>query len=188
MMWMFIIVLAFFLVTNTTFAYFTSTTSAQTSETTAKLTIRFSDNTKLLANSEIITSSTLVLPGDTLSASGSVTNAGNTQAYVIIVMEISVTKFGETDSEVVDKAYYTISETTTSQITKVDDEYLPTAFILNEDETKSFSLNYVLDFNSFDNEYQKATITYSLKAYAIQTVTITNASEGTKILIENIVV
>ena len=177
-------VLAFFIAINAAYAYFTATTTTSVSSETAQLIINFTDSTNVYADSEIITTSTLLLPGETISASGSVENPGNVQAYTIIKFEVLVTKLGAASSEVIEQHYYTISNSTLTEITENNDELSDTAFVLNPRDSQTFEVEYVLDFNYFDNEYQQATVTYTLQACSIQTMLMTDATEATELLLE----
>jgi len=186
-MWVVIPITLFFVAIDATYAYFTSTLQETKTTATARLTIEFGDTTKTFANSTEITNSTLILPGDTIVASGTVENSGNVQAYVIIKFKLSVTKSGSSNEELIDEKYYTIHNSNLQEITVDGNSISHNAFIMNGGASQPFAISYQLDFDEFNNDYKQAKLSYSLQACAIQTTSLPDAAEATTLLINQVV-
>lgn len=186
-------ILVFFITVNVTYAYFTARSAAQEGTTaTGSVVIRLSTDTQPKVNSTAVTNSTKILPGDTLAMTGTLENAGTHSFYAIFEYKVIVTK-AETGStpESVLLGYYTYVNSTLTQIVKNEDVYSANAFLLeaaNADRTNTFSIDfnipYTFDGNIFDNDYKNATVTYSLKAVAIQSESIGGAESATAELIK----
>ncbi len=177
-------ILSFFVAINITFAYFTATTSSSASQSTAKLIIKVADDTVIYANSNVITNDSVLLPGDTLTAVGSVENNGNINAYVILKLTVSISKAGTTSKLVVCDKIYSFTNSTLQEVVKTGNTYSCNAFVLNGNATKSLTIPYTLDFNQIGNDYQNGSVSYSLEACAIQFASIENAQEATTLLID----
>ncbi len=183
-------ILLFFISMTATFAYFTATAEPGKVESqTAYLKINFSDN-NFLANSQAITESVKLLPGDTLSASGTIVNESNVPAYAIVGFKIFAIKQGSSVVEILKDSYYSFDGANAIEIVKTGDTYT-SAIALdapNENKTnnckKTFNLSHTFSFYDYGNEYKNATITYSVKAYAIQTSQIEDGSQATEILLD----
>ena len=181
-------ILLFFVSMNITYAYFTAKVQTENaSASTAVLKIQFSEETDIYANSQKVTTNTKLLPGDALSVSGAVENVGNAQIYVIIAFKLYVTKSGESTKETLQDEYYSIQDSQTTRITKVDETYLVTAFTLDINASKTFEISYLFDVNKFDNTYKNATVSYELQAYALQKETIDDTNEATDLIFQQFV-
>ena len=170
---------------NATFAYFTATAAKkEATSTTGVVSIKFS-NTKELVNSVETTSSTLLLPGDTLSLTGTVENAGSAQVYVLLEFIVSVKKSDSTTEETVLHEYYTFVSSTLTEITGTMGNYSINAGTIDAttNNTKSFSLSHKFDGATYDDTYQKAEVTYILYGYAVQSANI-SAADATDLLFE----
>lgn len=187
-------ILVFFISMNATYAYFSAKTSGEAPVSTAVLTIDFSNNTSTTIDSNTITNSTRIIPGQTIAINTSIENTGSCDVYAIIELKIEVTRFGESDKETVLSKCYSFDGTTPVEVLETgENTYSTTAIILeapNENKTnnylKTFSLPYLIDFNTYGNEYQNGTLTYSLVGHAIQKDFIDNANTATEILLNNI--
>lgn len=184
LLWIVLPILAFFVSMNATYAYFTSSVEKQSaSNSTGIIKIIFTDETKELINTEEITESTKILPGETLRVSGAIKNSGTASCYAILKFNIKVKRSNET--EAVDKLtkYYSFNNSTLTEIIATDDAYNVNAFTLNVDQIKNIDIAYEFDFFEYDNTYKNATATYSLSACAIQTANLTDVVEATRILL-----
>ena len=65
-----------------------------------------------------------------------------------------------------------------------DGTYSVDPYVIENNEKKSFELTYNFDFTQYDNSYQNATLTYQLKACAIQTSNLTDPQQALKVLME----
>ncbi|MBQ9795708.1 MAG: hypothetical protein IJW36_01925 [Clostridia bacterium] len=187
---------------NTTYAYFTATATEKKSTTsTATIKISITDDDKTISdidNTVIYTSSSTdsatrnLLPGDKLIVSGTLVNGGTAECYAIIEFNIDATL---SDSSVVSvcKKYYTfvIDETspleyTQTEIEIVNDTYSTHADIIcadnesdtNTDDERDFEFTFTFTGADFGNTYKNANITYSVKAYAIQSANLATTAEA----------
>lgn len=183
--------LMFFISINTTYAFFTATTTEKHSSTeTAIVRITFNEVQANAISTASQSSSTTIMPGDTLTVAGQLVNSGTADCYVAIVYEIKITKIdGSTETPF--KKYYTYKSGVLTEITGTEGNYSTTAGILKEkDGEDSVTLNlptYEFAGATYNNDYKNATVTYFLKGSAIQTVNIPGgASEATDILMGNL--
>ena len=184
-MWIVLPILAFFMSVNATYAYFTASASKQEATTTTGIIrIVFTDETSGLINSQPITDSVKVLPGDTLSVSGAVKNSGNASCYAILELKVEVKRTGESDAEAKRSKFYTFVGSTLTEIEEIENGYNAVAFTLAVNETKNISFSYEFDVYEYDNTYKNASATYSLTAHAIQTANLNDTTEVTRMLIE----
>ncbi|MBE5741107.1 MAG: hypothetical protein E7351_01050 [Clostridiales bacterium] len=173
-------ILVFFVSMNTVFSYFTASVGEQRSSiSTGIIRIGFSDDTK--TNNVLVSSSsaediTYIVPGDTLAFSGSVVNTGNAGIYVILRLNISLTKTNGTENI---KKYYTYVNSTLTEIPATG--YTQKAFVLATENAKQDILIEYSFADSFGDEYKNATGSYDLTAYAVQTANISD-TEATSLL------
>ncbi len=188
-------ILLFFVGLNFVYAYFTASANPTNSNgVTGIIRVGFTDNTTTKEiNSASIGDSTKLVPGDVLSISGAVENKGTAPIYAVLNFEIKITK-SDSSTETISR-FYTMKDTTLTTLTGnesnllpisasgVENEYLQTAFYLNEPTQEEgedpvydfspFKLTYTFDGNTYDNSYQDALVEYRATAYAIQTVNLT---------------
>lgn len=185
-------ILTFFAAVNVTYAYFTARAAEMTdSAATGSLLIKLSTDTQAKINSTVLTGTTKLLPGDTLSIDGTVENAGTNSFYAILQLTITVTKAASgSTAETALSAFYTIQGSTAVKIVETSGTYSAHAFVVdaaNEDKTntytKAFSLPHVFDGETYNNDYKNASVTYALKAVAIQNVAIESEAVATTELI-----
>lgn len=198
--------LLFFISLNTAYAFFTATAAkSESTSNTATIRINIGEVGETVTDvNQVVTSSTTegvvnkVLPGDELTLAGTLANAGSAECYVILEFKIDVTKVGSTESENITKEYYTFTTTSSSplaysqtKITESEGTYSSNAGIIcannesetNTDDERNFSLSYTFDGATFGDVYKNANITYTIRAYAIQTVGITNGASGATALL-----
>ena len=179
-------ILLFFVAVNITFAYFTATTSSSASPSTAALVIKFTDDTSIYANSIATSTDTLVLPGDTLNAVGSVKNDGNINAYVVLKLTVSIYKPNQATGLTVCNKIYSFANSTLQEVEQSGNTYSCDAFVLNSKASKNFTIPYTLDFNQIGNDYQNGSASYAIEACAIQFSAISNSTEATTLLLEDL--
>lgn len=196
---------------NTTYAYFTATADKFDSSTsTATIIINLSDLNENITNADdviIYNADDIdvrgVLPGDTFSASGVISNLGSAACYAIIEFKINVTKIGEDEPETVHTSYYTFAVDSTdpltytqTEITEAEGVYSTTAGKIetkqNETDTshtREFNISYTFPVDEYNNDFKNAAITCYVSAYAIQTANLSAneaeaPAEATKLLME----
>lgn len=183
--------LMFFLSMASVYSYFTATASKKESDiTTAIIRVGFTDSTDASIDSDSITSSSKLIPGETLKISGAIQNIGNSDIYTILHYELFTKKEGETEIQIVDK-YFTFNDSTMVEIKDISnpDDSIPSAKKLTADsltmlgETIDFNLSHKFDFYDYDNSYQNGTVRYLITAHAIQVANLTDGSQATKLLV-----
>ena len=183
-LWITSSLLVFLLAINVTYSYFSAKTLSQSSTETAVLSINFSDDTKMFANTQTVVDGVKLLPGDTLTATGKVENNGELQVYTLIKFDIRVKKTTDEKPSTVAIKYYTLIGNDSTEIIENNETYSHNAFTINSDDSKNFSISYKFDFYEYNNEYMNATVSYTLTALAIQYIAIANATEATTLLME----
>lgn len=182
--------LMFFLSMASVYAYFTATASKQQSElTTAIIRVGFTSDTGATIDSNSITDSTKIVPGETLEISGAIQNIGNSDIYTILHYELFTQKVNESEIQIVDK-YYTFSGSTMVEINDISnpDDSIQAARKLTANattmlgETVGFNLNHKFDFYDYDNTYQNATARYLITAHAIQVANLDDGVQATQLI------
>ena len=186
LMWIVVPVLCFLLSVNVTYAYFTATASKKESTaTTGKIMLQFSNDTSGKAVNKVSETNTVnILPGDTLNISGALQNTGTADAYAIMEVEVYVVKLNSNEREYITHKYYTFIGDSLVEISGTSNAYTTTAATISAGQSKSFNLNYLFDGKQYGNEYKKATVTYALNGYSIQTANV-SANLATETLLEN---
>ena len=188
-------ILLFFVGLNFVYAYFTASANpASSNGVTGIIRVGFTNNTTTKEiNSASIGDTTKLVPGDVLTISGAVENKGTAPIYAVLNFEIKITK-ANNETETISR-FYTMKDTTLTTLTSnesnllpisssgVENEYLQTAFYLNEPTQEEgedpvydfspFKLTYIFDGDTYNNSYQDALVEYRATAYAIQTVNLT---------------
>ena len=188
-------ILLFFVGLNFVYAYFTASANpASSNGVTGIIRVGFTNNTTTKEiNSASIGDTTKLVPGDVLTISGAVENKGSAPIYAVLNFEIKITK-ANNETETISR-FYTMKDTTLTTLTGnesnllpisssgVENEYLQTAFYLNEPTQEEgedpvydfspFKLTYIFDGDTYNNSYQDALVEYRATAYAIQTVNLT---------------
>ncbi len=189
-------IIVFCFIINGTYAYFTATARSEIeSALTGTLMLKLSADTTAKINSTAITASQKILPGDTLSFSGTLENAGTHPFYAVFEFVVKVKKESAEDFETILSTYYTFVDSTETKITITDNggnnSYSANAFLLSSYNAsspnahkKSFNLSFNFDGETYDEEYENASINYSFKAFAIQSAAIGGAADATDILIK----
>lgn len=203
--------LLFFISMHSTYAYFTATAKEQKSTTsTAKIQIMLTEPEKTFEDLDknIISAEfegrpeNQVLPGNTIYFDGTLLNKGTADCYILIQFSITITKVGSATPETHILKYYTFVEDNTNadgyrqqEITESQGVYSHNVGIIpkdNEDaddtsDERNFSFSFEIDGKTFTDAYQGATINYSIKAHALQTVHIPdNATGATGLLMQYI--
>lgn len=189
----FIPLLIFFAIINVTYAYFTAQTAPAegvTDSGVVLIKVNEIPTTKISEGATTVSRTTL-LPGDTLSICGKIENGGTTAVYVLFQMKITIKKSGPGSAETVVDSFFTIVKNASTgkdeqkEIHVTDNgngtfTYSNTAFKIdapNADKTnaytKDFEVSYTLDGDTYNNDYKKATVTYSLNITAIQADSLT---------------
>lgn len=187
---------------HSTFAYFTATASEKkstTSTATIQITLTEPEKTSYDINDIIISPEEVgqidnqILPGNTIYFDGTLINSGNADCYVLIKFTIDVTKVNSSTAENFITEYYTFIEDDESdagysqlEITETQSGYSSDVGIIPKNnnsvndtsDERDFTLSFEIDGKTFTDAYQGATINYSIKAYAIQTVHIPNDATG----------
>lgn len=169
---------------NTVYAYFTASSTAPAKVThTGSIDVTFDvdDASSIVATTE--TGTTKIIPGDTLTLSGTVTNVGTADAYVILAYAIKIQKVGAQGYETLAQNHLTFNaENNLVEITGTTGNYPNLATLIKtteNDNSKSFAstnaITYKFDAQTYDNSFQNAKIKYEISAYAIQTAHITQA-------------
>ncbi len=183
---------------NTTYAYFTAT-AAKNESTTTTATIKISLSNFDSSGYTTVTSEentiNYILPGDTLTVGGTLTNSGSSPCYAIIEFSVIVQKQGK-EAEVKEKRYYTFvnnddSSYTKTEITGTENNYSTNAAIILKDGTRDFTFTYTFTGADYNNDYKNASATFAVRAHAIQTENLAEteaeaAQEATNLLIANL--
>lgn len=184
---------------NTTYAYFTAT-AAKNESTTTTATIKISLSNFNSSGYTTVTSGdntiNYILPGDTLTVGGTLTNSGSSPCYAIIEFSVIVQKEGSEEKEVATKEYYTFVNTgnnayTKTEITGTKDNYSTNADIILKDGTRDFTFTYTFTGADYNNDYENASATFAVRAHAIQTENLAEteteaAKEATNLLMEKL--
>lgn len=196
--------LLFFIAMHSTYAYFTATASEKKSTaSTATIQILLTEPERSFVDiyDNIISSEAAdqiqnqVLPGNTIYFNGTLINKGNAECYVLIKFTIDITKAGSSTTENFTTEYYSFANNEQIEITEKDGEYSNNVGIIpknnnsveNTSDERDFTLSFEIDGKRFTDAYQGATLNYSIKAYAIQTVHIPDGAAGaTALLMEYI--
>lgn len=186
--------LVFFISMNSTFAYFTATaTKQQSAGQTASVQITFKTNGVSTVTATTKSGNVKIIPGDTLSIGGTITNSGTTDAYVLIKYVLRIQKAGTSYIETKEKKYLVFDEQKnlvnvetngildTTQFAKIISS---TANQNSIDFTGDEQLTHSFEGQKYDNSYKNAKVEYELCAYAIQTSHITQ-QEATEQLLQN---
>lgn len=214
--------LAFFISMNTVYAYFTATSVRHhSSSNTAIVKINIADSDNDVTNSNNVSvynpesaEKTLlrnVLPGDTISVSGTIVNKSTAECYVILQFGINVTQSDNSVETVCNKIYtFAIDEEDSSayvqkEIIGTTDNYNITAKTIcadnenenNTEDERAFELSYTFygckpteDYDGviFDDSYKHATISYFVKVFAIQSANLASTSEQSAIVATNLLI
>ncbi len=190
-------ILLFIPIINVTYAYFTAKSKVEAQEASiGDVTISFDDGTSAKLNTTVISNSLRLMPGDTLNFEGSVVNAGTIPFYAIFELKLNIKKTATGSVEETSTCYYTLTNSgstynsTASEITITTEGSTTTydkyAFVVQANATQNTSQNFKIshefDGLTYDNAYQGAKVTYSLKVCAIQYYVLTE-QEATKELI-----
>lgn len=179
--------LVFFISMNTTYAFFTATaTKKESTTTTATVQITFKTDGVSTVSASTESGEAMVIPGDTLTLTGSLTNVGSADAYAIMEFIVTVQKTGSTDIETVCKKYYTFVDSTLTEITGTENNYSTNAGIITSNTSKHFTSTNALTFTftgaTYDNSYKNATMNYYINASAIQTANLASTeTESAKV-------
>jgi len=162
----FVIVLLFSVSINAVYAYFSATASEQYKLKFATLTIDLKDSSNKTATSDTINDKfTWLLPGDKIDFSNvKVHNTGNTPCYVLVNVIIDIQPVDEGEAVSLNK-WYNLSGT------EIDSNNLTAAMgatLLNEASSAPISFTWECDGEEFDDDYQNASVSASVTAYAIQ--------------------
>ena len=190
-------IIIFCVLINGAYAYFTAkSVDEETIAATGSLMVKLSADTEVKINSTSINPNQKVFPGDDLSFDGTLENAGTHAFYALFQFEVIVTKAASGSTpETVDSKYYTFVDSTLTEIQISNNPdggvtYSATAFKLDAANaaktnkyTQDFKIGYIFDGEVYSDEYENAAISFSFKAYAIQTSAIGTAQDATAILI-----
>ena len=186
--WILIPILLFFIILNSTYAYFTASSSRETATTaTAKVQIKF-PNTTTASISTMVTNSTtvstVILPGDVLNISTVVENLSDVKVYLLLKLSVDVKKSGETNATNVSTKYYSLSGSNLTQITQtagastadISDDNFSSYALTQDAKTTSNTFNMIYTFAGaeYDNSYALAQASYTLTGYAIQFSNVTS--------------
>lgn len=170
---------------NVTYAFFTATAkNSNAVNKTGLIKIMFDPITKQL-NTTDISGTAQVFPGDTLNINGSLLNDGNNDCYAILEFEVYVQKYGASTKETAVHKYYAYEGSTLKEITGTTGSYSTYASIISStsgSNKKSFNLSYKFTGEKYDNSYKKATVTYAVYGYAIQTANISQTKATEELL------
>lgn len=180
-------ILAFFVSMYGTYAYFTASTTQDSSKVSlGALKIRFSGDTSFTLNSQTITGSMTAFPGQQFKATAEIENSGDSQVFAIISFKLTVTK-SDLTTESPFNSFYTMTSDSNILIPIIenaDGSYSQNAFVIDKSAKKSFTFIYDFDFYQYGNEYKNARVAYELKAYAIQSANFNTAKDATIALME----
>ena len=136
-------------------------------------------------NTTDISGTAQVFPGDTLNINGSLLNDGNNDCYAILEFEVYVQKYGASTKETAVHKYYAYEGSTLKEITGMSGAYSTYATIISStsgSNRKSFNLSYKFDGEKYNNSYKKATVTYAVNGYAIQTANVSQTKATEELL------
>lgn len=159
------------------------------STTTAVVRIGFTEAT---ATNKIITNNassnaTMLVPGDTLNATATIKNKGTIPVYSIVKLTLYVTKFGENDKVLKYNKFYTFPNSTAELITDTSGNSTQEAGFVDTDSTVEISIPFKFTGAEYDNTYKKASVTYNITAYAIQTANLTKV-QALNTMIQNLAI
>jgi len=182
-------ILLFFVSYSLVYAYFTSRIEGPSGNTSAALVkIGFvPDSNQNKVSHEIktntVTSSEIkIMPGDTLVANATIKNEGTVKIYSILHYFVQAEK---TNGEIVtieDCFYNILNDGSTSKLVKNNGNYTDPAFMFEVAETVDVSIYTHFKSFEFGNDFKNAKVTYSITAYAIQTVGIGSAITATNLM------
>lgn len=178
----------FFAVINVTYSFFTSRAEASVS-TPATGTLKIS-----LEDPYAVSSSGgyEVYPGEDLEIESTIENTGNTPCYSLLKFSVTITPEDNSVETLTESAFYSLDNNGNSKrVVKSGEDYViantstnATAFLMEGGDSIDFVLTHTLDGETITNDYQNASIYYSISGFAIQaTMTAENAVIE---LIENI--
>ena len=170
----------FLLSLNVVYALFSASAAPIASaQTTGVIRIGFTNDTKVNNVAISSTSSTItnLVPGDDITVTGKVVNAGNSPLYYLLNLKLQITKSGSASSTTILNKVYTMSS---NNVVEYNSTNNAAASSSTQNEEISFSITHTLS-TEYGNEYQNAEITYIVTAYAIQQYQLTAITAATYI-------
>ncbi len=164
--WGIILALLFCLSFGSAYAYFTATAKEQVANvSTAIIRVGFSDDTteQILSSSAVVVDNRALEPGDSVGFSGAIENIGTDSIYAMLVFEVKV------NDNLVDTSYYT-ADGKTELVADLSGKYTDETTIIpaTTQNSVAFSLNYLLDGDTYGNSYQNQSVSINITVLAIQ--------------------
>ena len=137
---------------NVTYAYFTAQATDITIDKATSAIVRIvTEDTKISINT-IEYSNQKIVPGDTVTLSGTLKNAGNIDVYVLIKLTVGVKKVDEASETLSSPIYYIVNNKSTVDNTGDDETIIKgaddNAFLLRAQKSVGYKISHIFDLET----------------------------------------
>ncbi len=176
-------IIIFYLSYGVVYAYFTATAkNTEGTITTGIIKVKFSDDAIISVADQAI-NNVSILPGDTVTISGSVVNDGTVSMYALLIVQVKVEESRQGEEityTTVETAYYNAAGTKLVY-DATNDIYTTGSTLIEKSANQGFSIEYTFEGENYGPEYQGKAIQVLVTARAIQTVNLddgVNTNDG----------